>query len=62
MKKVFLLLTSAMFGVAAMAQTSWGDITSISEVTGEISLPYNQYGPDNDGDEKADQFQKGNSL
>ena len=42
MKKVFLLLTSAMFGVAAMAQTSWGDITSISEVTGEISLPYNQ--------------------
>lgn len=62
MKKVFLLLTSAMFGVAAMAQTSWGDITSISEVTGEISLPYNQYGPDNDGDGKADQFQKGNSL
>lgn len=62
MKKVFLLLTSAMFGVAAMAQTSWGELTAIDEVTGEISLPYNSFGPDNDGDGKADQFQKGNAL
>lgn len=40
MKKVFLLLTSAMFGVAAMA----GEAFSYDESEKTLSIPYNSYG------------------
>ena len=47
MKKVFLLLTSALFGVATMA-TPWASVTETSGPQ-EVSLPYNVYGNGDSG-------------
>lgn len=53
MKKVFLLLTSAMFGVASFAADFEYD-----ESTQTLSIPYNQYGT-KDADNNSIQWQAG---
>lgn len=55
MKKVFLLLASALMGVATMAGNTW-------ELDGtNLSVQYNSYGADKDGDGTSDQYQAGNN-